>query len=79
MSCVAPCLDLTTAQRASVSELGRAPELPKGFGCVTNVEARGLWELPVDLDWVATVLEGDPMRSQGAFLDLTTGESFIRP
>ena len=39
-----------------------------------NVEARGLWELPVDLDWVATVLEGDPMRSQGAFLDLTTGE-----
>jgi len=41
---------------------------------VTDVEARGLWELPVDLDWVATVLEGDPMRSQGAFLDLTTGE-----
>ncbi len=41
---------------------------------MTNVEARGLWELPIDLDWVATVLEGDPMRSQGAFLDLTTGE-----
>ena len=37
-------------------------------------EVRGLWELPIDLDWVATVLEGDPMRSQGAFLDLTTGE-----
>ncbi|HVD17520.1 MAG TPA: hypothetical protein VNC63_02430, partial [Propionibacteriaceae bacterium] len=37
-------------------------------------EARGLWELPIDLEWVATVLEGDPMRSQGALLDLTTGE-----
>ena len=75
MSCVAPCLDLTTAQRASVSGLGRAPELQKEVWLgVTNVEAPGLWELPVDLDWVATVLEGDPMRSQGAFLDLTTGE-----
>ena len=41
---------------------------------MTDVEARGLWKLPIDLDWVATVLEGDPMRSQGAFLDLTTGE-----
>jgi hypothetical protein len=54
---------------------GRATDLPKGVRLgVTNVEARGLWELPIDLDWVATVLEGDPMRSQGAFLDLMTGE-----
>jgi len=45
-----------------------------GFGWVSEVQARGLWELPVDLDWVATVLEGDPIRSQGGFLDLTTGE-----
>jgi len=37
-------------------------------------EAHDHWELPVDLEWVATVLEGDPMRSQGAFLDLQTGE-----
>jgi hypothetical protein len=37
-------------------------------------EAHDHWELPVDLEWVATVLEGDPMRSQGAFLDLLTGE-----
>ena len=37
-------------------------------------EANDHWELPVDLEWVATVLEGDPMRSQGAFLDLQTGE-----
>jgi hypothetical protein len=41
---------------------------------VSEVQARGLWELPVDLDWVATVLEGDPIRSQGGFLDLATGE-----
>ncbi len=41
---------------------------------MSEVQARGLWELPVDLDWVATVLEGDPIRSQGGFLDLTTGE-----
>jgi hypothetical protein len=33
-----------------------------------------LWHLPVDLEWVATVLEADPMRCQGAFLDLQTGE-----
>jgi hypothetical protein len=45
-----------------------------GFGWVSEVQARGLWELPVDLDWVATVLECDPIRSQGGFLDLTTGE-----
>jgi hypothetical protein len=37
-------------------------------------EARDHCELPVDLEWVATVLEGDPIRSQGAFLDLLTGE-----
>jgi hypothetical protein len=37
-------------------------------------EAHDHWELPVDLEWVATVLEGDPMRSQGAFLDLQTGD-----
>ena len=37
-------------------------------------EAHGHWELPVDLEWVATVLEGDPIRSQGAFLDLLTGD-----
>ena len=37
-------------------------------------EARNHWELPIDLEWVATVLEGDPMRSQGAFLDLKTGD-----
>lgn len=37
-------------------------------------ETPGTWELPVDLDFVASVLEGDPIRSQGAFLDLTTGE-----
>ena len=37
-------------------------------------EAHDHWELPVDLEWVATVLEADPMRCQGAFLDLQTGE-----
>lgn len=37
-------------------------------------EPPGTWELPVDLDFVASVLEGDPIRSQGAFLDLTSGE-----
>ena len=37
-------------------------------------EAHDHWELPVDLEWVATVLEGDPIRSQGAFLDLLTGD-----
>ena len=37
-------------------------------------EARDHWELPVDLEWVATVLEGDPIRGQGAFLDLLTGD-----
>ena len=37
-------------------------------------EAHDHWELPVDLEWVATVLEGDPIRSHGAFLDLLTGE-----
>jgi hypothetical protein len=41
---------------------------------VTNGEAHCLWRLPVDLEWVATVLEADPMRCQGAFLDLQTGE-----
>jgi len=58
----------------SVSGVERVPELPRGFGLVSVGEARGLWELPIDLEWVATVLEGDPMRSQGALLDLTTGE-----
>jgi hypothetical protein len=37
-------------------------------------EAHDHWELPVDLEWVATVSEGDPIRSHGAFLDLLTGE-----
>jgi hypothetical protein len=37
-------------------------------------EAHDHWELPVDLEWVATVLEADPMRCPGAFLDLQTGE-----
>ena len=37
-------------------------------------EAHDHWELPVDLEWVATVLEADPMRCPGAFLDLETGE-----
>ena len=43
---------------------------------MTNGEARGLWELPVDLDWVATVLEADPMRCQGAFWILRRARSF---
>ena len=63
-----------SAARPAFRGLDACPSCRRGFGWVTNVEARGLWELPVDLDWVATVLEGDPMRSQGAFLDLTTGE-----
>jgi hypothetical protein len=41
---------------------------------VTDGEAQDLWQLPVDLEWVATVLEADPMRCQGAYLDLQTGE-----
>jgi hypothetical protein len=41
---------------------------------VTDGEAEDLWHLPVDLECVATVLEADPMRCQGAFLDLQTGE-----
>ena len=41
---------------------------------MTNREAHDLWQLPVDLEWVATVLEADPMRCQGAYLDLQTGE-----
>lgn len=41
---------------------------------MTDSELRDHRELPVDLEWVATMLEGDPMRSQGAFLDLKTGE-----
>jgi hypothetical protein len=41
---------------------------------VTDGRAEELWHLPVDLDCVATVLEADPMRCQGAFLDLETGE-----
>ena len=41
---------------------------------MTSGEAHHLWQLPVDLEWVATVLEADPMRCQGAFLDLQTGE-----
>ena len=41
---------------------------------VTGGEADDLWQLPVDLEWVATVLEADPMMCQGAFLDLQTGE-----
>jgi hypothetical protein len=53
----------------------RLPELPKGGSAsVIDSEARNHWELPIDLEWVATVLEGDPMRSQGAFLDLKTGD-----
>jgi hypothetical protein len=49
------------------------PGLPKRrLGCVG--EAHDHWELPVDLEWVATVLEADPMRCPGAFLDLQTGE-----
>jgi hypothetical protein len=69
------CGPYDSAARPAFPGFGRALELPKGVRLgVTNVEARGLWELPIDLDWVATVLEGDPMRSQGAFLDLTTGE-----
>ena len=71
----AMCGPYDSAARPAFPGFGRALELPKGVRLgVTNVEARGLWELPIDLDWVATVLEGDPMRSQGAFLDLTTGE-----
>jgi hypothetical protein len=41
---------------------------------VTDGAAHVLWQLPVDLEWVATVLEADPIRCQGAFLDLQTGE-----
>jgi hypothetical protein len=41
---------------------------------VTDGDVRELWQLPVDLEWVATVLEADPMRCHGAFLDLQTGE-----
>ena len=41
---------------------------------MTDSELRDHRELPVDLEWVATMLEGDPMRSQGAFLDLLTGD-----
>jgi hypothetical protein len=53
----------------------REPELPKGRSAgVTDSELRDHRELPVDLEWIATMLEGDPMRSQGAFLDLKTGE-----
>ena len=37
-------------------------------------EAHDHWDLPVDLEWVATVLEADPLRCPGAFLDLQTGE-----
>jgi hypothetical protein len=40
---------------------------------VIDGEAHDLWHLPVDLEWVATVLEADPIRCQGAFLDLQTG------
>ena len=41
---------------------------------MTDGAAHDLWQLPVDLEWVATVLEADPIRCQGAFLDLQTGE-----
>jgi hypothetical protein len=41
---------------------------------VTDRTAHDLWHIPVDLEWVATVLEADPIRCQGAFLDLQTGE-----
>jgi hypothetical protein len=41
---------------------------------VTDGEAHDLWQLPVDLEWVAVVLEADPMRCQGAYLNLQTGE-----
>ena len=41
---------------------------------MTDGAAHDLWHLPVDLEWVATVLEADPIRCQGAFLDLQTGE-----
>lgn len=33
-----------------------------------------LRELPVDLEWVAMMLEGDPTVNEGGYLDLTTGE-----
>jgi hypothetical protein len=53
--------------------LAAYPNCPKRrLGCVG--EAPDHWELPVDLEWVATVLEADPMRCPGAFLDLQTGE-----
>jgi hypothetical protein len=41
---------------------------------VTDGEAHDLWQLRVDLESVATVLEADPIRCPGAFLDLQTGE-----
>ena len=74
MSCVAPYLDLTAARGAQ--RFGALTTYPncRGGGSAGVAEAHDHWELPIDLEWVATVLEGDPIRSQGAFLDLQTGE-----
>jgi hypothetical protein len=72
---VAPWWDHRTARRTRFfghQELNLADEEVR-LG-VTSGEAHHLWQLPVDLEWVATVLEADPMRCQGAFLDLQTGE-----
>jgi hypothetical protein len=72
---VAPWWDHTTAWRTRFlghKELNLGDEEVR-LG-VTGGEAHDLWQLPVDLEWIATVLEADPMRCQGAFLDLQTGE-----
>ena len=72
---MAPWWDHTTAWRTRFlghKELNLADEEVR-LG-VTGGEAHDLWQLPVDLEWVATILEADPMRCQGAFLDLQTGE-----
>ena len=72
---VPPWFDHKAARRSGRVRAARCPncreEVRRG---VTDGEAHDLWQLPVDLDWVAMVLEADPMRCPGAYLDLQTGE-----
>jgi hypothetical protein len=63
------------SRRRSLSRRRDTPHCRRGGSAgVIDGDGHDLWQLPVDLEWVATVLEADPIRCQGAFLDLQTGE-----
>ena len=76
-SFVAPWFDHTAADAAGFQGAnGAVPALAEEEVRLVVIDGgtHDLWQLPVDLEWVATVLEADPIRCQGAFLDLQTGE-----